>query len=98
MEMEANVFLSFCNRLEIPSAVVCVTIVNRLNGDQITSTKEELRNMELYPLAMILKVTFFLLSRLVNFILGDQKPTEIKNGLSGIKAYSNCLPSNRNTP
>jgi len=57
MEMEANVFLSFCNRLDIPGAVVCVTIVNRLNGDQITSTKEELRNMELYPLAMILQVT-----------------------------------------
>lgn len=56
MEMEANMFLSFCNRLNIPGAVVCVTIVNRLNGDQITSSKQKLREIELYPLAMILQV------------------------------------------
>lgn len=56
MEMEANMFLSFCNRLNIPASVVCVTIVNRLNGDQITSTKEQLKEFELFPLAMILQV------------------------------------------
>ena len=56
MEMEANVFLSFCNRLKIPGAVVCCSIVNRLKGDQITSTKEFLKAIERYPLAMILQV------------------------------------------
>jgi len=55
MEMEANVFLSFCNRLKIPGAVVCCSIVNRLKGDQITSTKEFLKAIERYPLAMILQ-------------------------------------------
>jgi len=55
MEMEANVFLSFCNRLNIPGAVVCCSIVNRLKGDQITSTKEFLKAIERYPLAMILQ-------------------------------------------
>jgi len=62
MEMEANMFLSFCNRLNIPAAVVCVSIVNRLNGDQITSSKETLRSIELYPLAMILQVKILLKS------------------------------------
>ena len=56
MEMEANLFLSFCNRLEIPSAVICVAIVNRLNGDQITSSSEMLKKFEKYPLLMILQV------------------------------------------
>jgi len=56
MEMEANVFLSFCNRAKIPGAVVCCSIVNRLKGDQITSTKEELKSFEQHPLQLILQV------------------------------------------
>ena len=41
---------------KIPGAVVCCSIVNRLKGDQITSTKEFLKAIERYPLAMILQV------------------------------------------
>ena len=42
IEMECSEFAAFCARAGIPGAVVCASIVNRLNGDQITSTPEEL--------------------------------------------------------
>ena len=38
-EMEAPLFLSFCRRAEIPAAVVCAAMLNRLNGDQINTPK-----------------------------------------------------------
>ncbi len=34
-EMEAPIFLAFCLRAGIPAAIVCATLLNRLNGDQI---------------------------------------------------------------
>ena len=42
IEMEATVFAAFCWKLGIPAADVCTTLVNRLNGDQVSATKEEL--------------------------------------------------------
>lgn len=41
IEMESAQFSAFTGRLHIKSAIVCVTIINRLEGDQITTTKEE---------------------------------------------------------
>lgn len=42
MEMEAAGFAAFCQQLGIPAACICVTLVNRLQGDQVTSTPEQL--------------------------------------------------------
>lgn len=42
MEMEAIEFAAFTNQLAIRSAIVCVALLNRLNGDQVTSTPAEL--------------------------------------------------------
>lgn len=42
IEMESTAFAAFCLRAGIPAAVVCTTLLNRLEGDQVTSTKEEL--------------------------------------------------------
>merc|ERR1712050_645888 len=42
IEMEAPAFGAFCNRAGIRGAIVCCSIVNRLKGDQITSTPEQL--------------------------------------------------------
>ncbi len=42
IEMESPAFAAFCARAGIPGAVVCTTLLNRLDGDQVTSTPEEL--------------------------------------------------------
>ena len=41
-EMEAPLFLSFTRRANIPAAVICAAMLNRLNGDQITTPKGRL--------------------------------------------------------
>ncbi|MCA9374224.1 uridine phosphorylase [Candidatus Peregrinibacteria bacterium] len=42
IEMEAPELAAFCNRAGIPAALVCATLLNRLEGDQVTSTPEQL--------------------------------------------------------
>ncbi|MBU0668033.1 uridine phosphorylase [Patescibacteria group bacterium] len=42
MEMEATEFAAFCNELGIRSSIICAALLNRLDGDQVTSTPEEL--------------------------------------------------------
>lgn len=42
IEMESTAFAAFCLRAGIPAAVVCTTLLNRLQGDQVTSTPEQL--------------------------------------------------------
>ena len=42
MEMECTQFAAFCKRAGIPAAIVCVALLNRLKGDQVTSTPEQL--------------------------------------------------------
>jgi uridine phosphorylase len=55
IEMEASLFLAMCNRANVPSAVVCVALLNRLNGDQISGTKD-LSKFENGPLEMIIQL------------------------------------------
>lgn len=42
IEMEACRFAAFCLRAGIPAAIVCAALLNRLEGDQVKSTGEEL--------------------------------------------------------
>jgi uridine phosphorylase len=42
MEMEAPQFAAFCGRLGLRAVVMCGVLVNRLLGDQVTSTPQEL--------------------------------------------------------
>ncbi|MDH5533010.1 MAG: uridine phosphorylase [Candidatus Pacebacteria bacterium] len=42
IEMEAAIIGAFCREAGIPAAVVCAAILNRLDGDQVGSTIEEL--------------------------------------------------------
>mmetsp|Transcript_16252 Transcript_16252/g.39621 ORF Transcript_16252/g.39621 Transcript_16252/m.39621 type:complete len:211 (+) Transcript_16252:3-635(+) len=44
IEMEASAFVDFCTRMGFRAAVVCSTLVDRLKGDQISSTPEQLEN------------------------------------------------------
>lgn len=41
-EMESGALASFCYKAEIPATMIAVTLLNRLDGDQVTSTPEEL--------------------------------------------------------
>lgn len=42
IEMEATAFDAFCLRANIPGVVMCATLLDRLKGDQVTSTPDEL--------------------------------------------------------
>jgi len=53
MEMEALVISSFCKRVQIKCAVLCVSIVNRLEGDEIRTPKTELTGFDSYPQMII---------------------------------------------
>lgn len=54
IEMEARCFAGFCYKLNIPVAVCCVTLLNRLLGDQVTSTHETLVGYENRPAQVLL--------------------------------------------
>jgi uridine phosphorylase len=43
VEMESLQFGAFCNKINVRSIVVCVALLNRLKGDQVTSTMEQLK-------------------------------------------------------
>ncbi|XP_033116908.1 uridine phosphorylase 1-like [Anneissia japonica] len=49
IEMEATCFAAMCKKVGIPGAVVCVTLLNRLKGDQVSTPKDELKAMEMHP-------------------------------------------------
>lgn len=40
IEMESLQFGSFCHKIGVRSAVICVALLNRLKGDQVLSTPE----------------------------------------------------------
>jgi len=61
MEMEALVFAALTHKAKIRSAVVCVTIVDRLDGDQIMASKEELLRWQERPMDVVAR---FILSEL----------------------------------
>lgn len=42
IEMESDAIVAFCTKLNIKCAVICATIVDRLQGDQVTSTPAQL--------------------------------------------------------
>ncbi|TYZ68861.1 hypothetical protein PybrP1_003772 [[Pythium] brassicae (nom. inval.)] len=54
IEMEARGFAAFCHKLNIPVAVVCVTLLNRLLGDQVLSSHETLMGYEERPATVLL--------------------------------------------
>ncbi|KAF0713153.1 hypothetical protein As57867_004470, partial [Aphanomyces stellatus] len=55
IEMESRLFAAFCHKLHIPAAVVCVTLLNRLDGDQITQPHDVLESYDLRPMSVLLE-------------------------------------------
>jgi uridine phosphorylase len=55
IEMECNAFAAFCLRAKIPAAVVCTTILNRLESEEPTSTIEELNKFSTDAQSLVLR-------------------------------------------
>ncbi|KAB0375687.1 hypothetical protein FD755_012330 [Muntiacus reevesi] len=53
IEMEATVFAAMCNACGLRAAVVCVTLLNRLEGDQISSPHEVLVEYQQRPQRLV---------------------------------------------
>merc|ERR1719458_1162352 len=53
MEMEALVFAGLTHKAGIRSAVVCVTLLDRLQGDQVRTPKEELTLWQARPMEIV---------------------------------------------
>ncbi|XP_054847688.1 uridine phosphorylase 1-like [Eublepharis macularius] len=61
IEMESSIVAAMCHLTGIKGAVVCVTLLNRLQGDQITSSPEVLAEFESRPQKL---VVYFIKKRL----------------------------------
>ena len=55
IEMESLQFGAFCNAIGVRSAVIAVTLLNRLEGDQVTSTPQQLGTFEEFPVRTVLE-------------------------------------------
>ncbi|CAG2113076.1 unnamed protein product [Medioppia subpectinata] len=64
IEMEAITFASMCRSAGISGAIICVALLNRLNGDQIASTKEYLDELQTRPQMLAAK---FIRKRLAEY-------------------------------
>ncbi|XP_007500480.1 uridine phosphorylase 1 [Monodelphis domestica] len=53
IEMESTIFAAMCRASGIPAAVVCVTLLNRLKGDQITSPHDVLVEYQQRPQKLV---------------------------------------------
>ena len=53
IEMEAAMFSAFCNHLKLRAAIVCVTLVDRLRGDQISTPKSVLLEWQDAPMTVV---------------------------------------------
>eukprot|EP00122_Pirum_gemmata_P018633 Pgem_evm1s17455 len=55
IEMEGLTFAAFCYHLNIPSAMAAVTLLNRLNGDQVPADGNTLKEYSERPIRLITK-------------------------------------------
>lgn len=53
IEMEAHILSAFTHRAGVRCSIVCVTLLNRLLGDQVTSPKAMLKDFEARPLTIM---------------------------------------------
>lgn len=53
IEMESSVFAAMCSACGLPAAVVCVTLLDRLQGDQIRSPHEVLAEYQQRPQRLV---------------------------------------------
>ena len=54
IEMESLCFAAMCRRAGIAAAVVCVTLVNRLQGDQVHLESKDHEEYQIRPMKLIM--------------------------------------------
>jgi uridine phosphorylase len=54
IEMESSCFAAMCKRAGIAAAVVCVTLVNRLQGDQVHLEPKDHEEYQIRPMKLIM--------------------------------------------
>lgn len=64
IEMESVCFASMCNRAGVPAAILCVTLVDRLKGDQVELTPEQHEDFQMRPPRLV--------ARFIKKMLADQ--------------------------
>jgi len=55
IEMESGYFAAFTGHLGIPAAVVCVTLLDRTQGDAIRSTPAQLEEFDQRPARVVIE-------------------------------------------
>ena len=53
IEMEAHILSAFTHRVGVNCSIICVTLLNRLNGDQVHTPKETMKEWEKRPLEIV---------------------------------------------
>lgn len=53
IEMEATIIGSMCNAMGVPGGIVCVTLVDRLKGDQVELTPEMYQEYQMRPQTLV---------------------------------------------
>ena len=53
IEMESLVIASMCRRAGLKAAIVCVVLLDRLKGDQVLLTKDELEELQTRPWRLV---------------------------------------------
>lgn len=71
IEMEATMFSALTRHIGIKAADICVTLLNRFNGDQINLTAQQKEDFELRPLLIVGRYINRSLNQLKNKIESD---------------------------
>ena len=53
IEMECTALAALCRKTNVKCAVVCVALLNRLKGDQVTITPEDYQAWQLRPQQLV---------------------------------------------
>ncbi|XP_073235923.1 uridine phosphorylase 1-like [Porites lutea] len=75
IEMESASFAAMCNRANVSAAVLCVTLLDRLKGDQVTLTKEQHEDMQMRPARLVAKY----IKKTLEQTNGDTSPPPKRN-------------------
>ena len=55
IEMESVCFAAMCNRAGVAAAILCVTLLDRLKGDQVTLTHKQHEDFQMRPPRLVAK-------------------------------------------
>ncbi|OTF74792.1 uridine phosphorylase 1-like protein, partial [Euroglyphus maynei] len=68
IEMESLVFGSMCRYVNVDAAIICVTLVNRFDGDQVRLSKQQYQELQKRPQKLAID---FIKQRLATIIYND---------------------------